>query len=451
MENIDQLHMIGLKKTWIYRILNNLPYVKKVAFPIVVGIFPWLAIRELISSLNSIRNENLLLSETVDNLRNNNARLMFEQKATLVFQQNEISRIPLDEIAGLLNWPEVLVDADRMNGFGGLIRLLSLFSNEENSVSSPSSCWILLAVKNLDQLLEHGYKNFKRTIGHNYFNFLVQKGDPQIQAAESLFPTTIVESCRNAALSIPHDSTFSTSEQFSYNYFILLLWEYVKKIDIHNYLDKVSEPKEGNPLLVSSNGKSMSQDLANSLIEYYSISEAVSFENIKTVLEIGGGYGRNAHVILSLNPNARVILVDIMPALYIAQRYLSSVFRDRKVFAARSFSSYDEVKNEIEAASIVFLLPHQITLLPDKQVDLCMNISSFGEMNREQIEWYFAQINRFTSKYFYMKQWNISQNPFDGLILNKSDYICPESWKEIYSRNCAIQTEFFETVYQVNN
>ncbi|WP_170131739.1 putative sugar O-methyltransferase [Aquicella lusitana] len=357
--------------------------------------------------------------------------------------------IPIDEIAGLLNWPEVLDDVKRMNGFNELIRLFNLYANEKNSVSKSSNCWVLLAAKNCDQLLEHGYNNFKRTIGHNYFNFLVQKGDAQIQAVESLLSEDIIESCRNTALSIPHDPTFPANEQFSYNYFVLLLWEYAKKIDTKRYLDRLEEPREGNPLLVFSNGKSMSQDLANSLIEYYSIDNAISFKNINTVLEIGSGYGRNAHVILTLNPKARVVLVDIMPALYIAQRYLSSVFHDRNIFRARNFDSYEEVRDEIERASIVFLLPHQLTLLPDKQFDLCINISSFGEMNLDQIQWYFEQINRLGS-YFYMKQWDLSKNPFDGLVLHKNDYPCLENWQEIYSRNCAVQNEFFETLYQVN-
>ena len=193
----------------------------------------------------------------------------------------------------------------------------------------------------------------------------------------------------------------------------------------------------------------MSQDLANSLIEYYSINKHFSFKNVRTVLEIGGGYGRNAHVILSLNPHAKIVLVDILPGLYIAQRYLSSIFKDHKIFKARDFSSYDEVKTKIEEASIVFLLPHQLSLMPNKYFDLSMNISSLAEMNVEQIEWYFTQINRLTRQCFYTKQWDVSKNPFDGLELKKSDYPYPDNWQPIYSRNCAVQKAFHETLYAV--
>lgn len=388
-------------------------------------------------------NENSILAEKLATLRNNNAKLVFEQKGIR-------SGIPIDSIAGMLNWPEILSDVDNAHGLSELIRLFSIFSTEETIANTPSDCWELLASKNCDQLLEYGYHNFKRTIGHNYFNFLVQKNDPQIETAESLVPVETIEQCKERAAAIPHDPWFTTNDQYSYYYFVLLLWEYVKKIDVKNHLDSLQEPKEGNPLLVCADEKSMSQDLANSLIEYYAIDQSASFQTINSVLEIGGGYGRNAHVILSLNPNAKIVLVDILPALYIAQRYLSSVFNDRKVFKARKFFCYDEVKDELESSSIVFLLPHQLSLIPDKQFDLAMNVSSFGEMSLDQISWYFNQIKRLTCKYFYMKQWDVSKNPFDNLVITKSDYPYPEKWKQIYTRNCAVQTEFFETLYEVS-
>ena len=176
----------------------------------------------------------------------------------------------------------------------------------------------------------------------------------------------------------------------------------------------------------------MSQDLANSIIEYYSMSEVVSFNNMHTVLEIGAGYGRNAHVTLSLNSHIKMVLVDIFPALYISQQYLSSIFKKKKIFKAQKFSSYSDIKNEIDEADIIFLLPHQLEYFPDKFFDFTLNISSFGEMSLKQIHWYFRQINRLTRHYFYTKQWNVSKNPFDGLELTKNDYPYPATWKQIY-------------------
>ncbi len=383
-----------------------------------------------------------MLEDRVKALRQANKRLLHQQSASW--------GVPLDEVAGLLNWPSLLNGVEISNGFHELVKMMSLFSSQESTVNSPSSCWMLLATKNCDQLLEYGYKNFKRTIAHNYFNFLVQKGDPQITAAEALFDAETLNQCQEAARAIPYDQNFAVQDQTSYFYFQYLLLAYVNRIDQHHYLNRLEEPTEGNPLTIIADGKRVSQDLANSLIEYYAMSEVVPFKNMKTVLEIGGGYGRNAFVLASLNPNMRIVMVDILPALYIAQRYLSSIFSDRKIFRARQFTSFKDVAKEMKAADIVFLLPHQLALLPDNYIDLTINISSFGEMGLEQIKWYFKEIDRITNQYFYMKQWDVSKNPFDNLTITKSDYPSYDHWHEIYQRNCVIQNEFFETLYKVN-
>lgn len=383
---------------------------------------------------------------------NNEAKLVLDPDKNGAYKNKpNAAPISLDEIAGLLNWPEVLNTVDRANGFSELLRLVRLSKQLEDKQQQISACWSLLADKNYEQLLTYGYQNFKRTINLNYFTFLIQQADPQIRTLEALFSAYTRKYCKSIVEQMPSDPTFPAPDQKSYYYFVMLLWKCAKKIDKHGYLNQLQEPIEGNPLLVSTQGKSMSQDLANSLIEYYSMLEIVTFKDSKCVLEIGAGYGRNAYVILSLNPNIKMVIVDIMPALYIAQRYLSSVFSNRNIFKVQDFSTYAEVKEQMEAANIIFLLPQQLLLLPDKFFYLTINISSLGEMKIEQIKWYFKEINRLTAGYFYMKQWNVSKNPFDGLLLKKADYPYPANWQTIYSRDCLVQSEFFEAIYKVTN
>jgi putative sugar O-methyltransferase len=329
------------------------------------------------------------------------------------------------------------------------VRLIGLFTGDTKVANKPSTCWDLLAVKNYDQLLTFGYNNFKRTIGNNYFNFLVQRGDPQLLALEELLPPETLDRCRIEAATLATDPDFPVQDQATYKYFVLLLWEYARTIDAGNYTRILDEPAEGNPIVITARDKRFSQDLANSLIEYYSISEAVDFSKINHVLEIGGGYGRDAFVILSLNPHVKVTMVDIPPALYLAQRYLSSVFNERRVFRAREFSRYAEVKDELGAASIVFLMPHQLALLPKGYFDLSMNISSFGEMDTKQVKWYFKQIERVTAGYFYLKQWRTSNNVFDGVVFKQGDYPYSKNWTQLYARPCSVQSEFFEAMYKV--
>jgi hypothetical protein len=52
------------------------------------------------------------------------------------------------------------------------------------------------------------------------------------------------------------------------------------------------------------------------------------------------------------------------------------------------------VRTEYEAADFVFLLPHQIALLPAASVDLVRQHSSLHEMRLDQITYNLAEIRR---------------------------------------------------------
>lgn len=402
-----------------------------------------------------VRKAKLRLQAEVLALRNQVGQLRAEVKT---------DGMAINDIAGLLNWSNIRDDHERNNGFAELVGQIQLCAShqlrgpndagqiEAGSARFPrtiSVAWQLLNQKNLDQLLKGGYDNFKRTIALNYFTFPIQAGDPQIAWLEAkLSPAERGDSWK-AAQSLPDDPSFHLANQVYYRYFVLLLWTYARRVDRLELLDRLQEPAEGNPVLVPTGGRPASQDVANSLVEYYSMREGVAFERCTNVLEIGGGYGRNAQLALDLHRDIHYTLVDIPPALYVAQRYLSSVFRNRPIFSVRDFSSYEDVREEIERCSIVFLLPHQLSMMPAARFDLALSISSLGEMTREQIEYYFAEIGRVTRGHFYTKQWKKSQNPFDGLVLTEKDYPFRPRWRKLYSRECAVQSDFFEALYEI--
>ena len=150
------------------------------------------------------------------------------------------------------------------------------------------------------------------------------------------------------ALLAPRHEHLKKKHTIFYNTLANLLWAYVEKNDTEGLLDRLSEPREGNPPEVMRNGRLISQDLANSLLEYEAILHPdLDRRDVQTILELGPGYGRTAYVFMTLQPGCRYILVDIPPALYVAQRYLSAVFEDRKIFAFRPFNSFDQVRDEI--------------------------------------------------------------------------------------------------------
>ncbi len=176
----------------------------------------------------------------------------------------------------------------------------------------------------------------------------------------------------------------------------------------------------------------------------------VDAAEINTIMELGSGYGRTAWVYLTLHPGCRYVLVDIPPALYICEKYLSDMFRDRTIFAFRPFEHYEDIKEEYENANIVFLMPHQLELLPDNSIDLFINISSLHEMRMDQIRYYFKVMEKLTRKYFYTKQWKQTTIPYENVVIRQEDYPVDQNWRQIYARECKVQDLFFEALYDLS-
>jgi len=168
------------------------------------------------------------------------------------------------------------------------------------------------------------------------------------------------------------------------------------------------------------------------------------------VVELGAGYGRTAYVICKLVPGVRYVVVDIPPALYVSERYLSSQFGDRKIFRYRRFQDYAEVRTEMEAADLVFLLPSQLELLPAGSCDLFVNISSLHEMKPQSIAYYFAEVERLTRRWFFFKQWKSWTNPEDHLVIAEGDYPVNPRWRRIFWRESPVQTRFFEALFALD-
>jgi putative sugar O-methyltransferase len=333
--------------------------------------------------------------------------------------------------------------------------LRSMFDcfSKGDQIYLPSKFWEFYNDKNIKQIEIEGIENIKQTVARNYFTWLIGIKDNQfhyllrntqiLSWPSIIFGPPAYVSCMN----------LSWTQRVELAIFTRMLWRNVERIDVEGLLNLISEPRQGNPFEILLDGKLISQDLANSVLEYYSIRE--HFKGSKTekitFCELGAGYGRNAHVFLSVFPRGKYIVIDIPPALYVSQEYLSSVYPDKKVFGFRCFDLFEEIEQEFCDADIVFLLPHQAAILPEKSVDLFINISSLHEMQMSQIKEYFNLIDKLTKGYFYSKQWLVSENPIDEIVITKNDYPVPRNWQELYSRRAKVQEQFFEAMYRITS
>jgi len=314
----------------------------------------------------------------------------------------------------------------------------------------PSAFWITLNKRNTEQLNDGpGYDYFKQTVARNYYTWVVSpRKDPQTLFLMRSLPGATVAGCvLSALLSARHRYFRRWRHSFNYNLLTHLLWEYVSRLDQRGELARLPEPMEGNPPQVYRHGRLISQDICHSFMEYNAIAAHADLSQARSVIELGAGYGRTAYLICKLAPAVRYFVVDIPPALYISERYLSNQFAERRIFRYRPFADYAEVRAEIEAANLIFLLPSQLELLPAGVCDLFINISSLHEMKPAAISYYFAEVDRLTRRYFYFKQWKTWTNPEDHLVIGERDYPVNCRWRKIFWRECAVQTRFFEAMF----
>lgn len=336
-----------------------------------------------------------------------------------------------------------------MNRHEGKV-LLDMFEELKKSptIYHPSKFWDNLNKVHLNFLSRIGFNNFKRTVNTKYFDW----GSLGIMVHQfHLMLREFVKGNFDPFInsSFEHTKKFNHLGALTYRVYLASLYEFISQNDYLKIFDKIKEPKIGNPFVVKYKGRLISQDLCNSVFEFYSITGDAHFPKKVKIAELGAGYGRLGYVLLKILPNSTYCVIDIPPALFIAQNYLSKVFPKEKIFRFRPFKSFMDVKKEFEQSRIQFLLPHQIELLPKKYFDLFINISSLHEMTREQIRNYFKQINRLCEGYFYTKQWRKSRVK-DNQFITESEYPIPKSW-QIISRHDRhpIQNMFFDVLYKI--
>ena len=112
----------------------------------------------------------------------------------------------------------------------------------------PAILWDRLNKKNMEQLSRYGYENFKRTIAKNYFTWsLISPWNPQaIFLIKHVKLTTTIKNIFKTFILLKH-KYLTLIESLVISFLTLMVWEYAKKNDDESILEKIEEPKIGNP------------------------------------------------------------------------------------------------------------------------------------------------------------------------------------------------------------
>ncbi|AOR31540.1 methyltransferase [Streptomyces fodineus] len=147
-------------------------------------------------------------------------------------------------------------------------------------------------------------------------------------------------------------------------------------------IEKVRHREVGNPLSVCVDGKSVCLDYLQASLELGFIEKAIDLHGAR-VLEIGAGYGRVAHTMLSNYELAEYCIIDIKNTISLSKRYLREVL-DAEQFAKIRFVQVDEIETAMESF----------------RFDLCINVHSFTEMAPDTVQAYLWLIDRTCTGFF---------------------------------------------------
>ena len=104
------------------------------------------------------------------------------------------------------------------------------------------------------------------------------------------------------------------------------------------------------------------------------IETALELESIKTVVELGAGFGRTAHTLLRISPTiTQYVIVDLAETLKLSLEYLKQVLPDQ------------------DFAKLRFITPDAVASI-DHNFDLLIQIDGFQEMDNDVIDRFYANL-----------------------------------------------------------
>lgn len=181
---------------------------------------------------------------------------------------------------------------------------------------------------------------------------------------------------------IPRASSISELQNLQYRYSM----EMDKQGGLH-ILDSIEDSTLGNPYdYFRINEKSYTLSFLRYFDQMAYVKMHIDSGNLKSVMEIGSGYGGSAEVYVKTFPNIAYFNFDIPPQLYVAQQYLSSVF-PKEVYTYEHFLSNE--KMEPEKYRIFCLPAWALESISDINFDLLINSASFQEMEPDIVKNYY--------------------------------------------------------------
>lgn len=338
-----------------------------------------------------------------------------------------------------------------------LIEAMRLGVAAAPGIYRPGEFWEGLIAANLEMLRTEGIANFKRTVSNNYYNWLVTSPlDPQVRDAlvtwlrrPSLTPLrTRLEEPMSGLRTTDRSGAYALSPFAArrYTWFVGVLWDIAVRGDTHGLTSRLAEPHIGNPVRLRSQGRLISQDLANSIIEFTFAARSGAVGSGARVAELGAGYGRLAHVFAHAHELTYCVF-DIPPALAVAQWYLTRTLGEDRIVPYSRETDFARIQSRLTPGVVAFFTPDQLELFPDRWFGLTQTISTLPEMPAQQSAHYLSMLAAKSGRAVFLKQWRQWRNEADQVDLHEEHYRLPEPWYLHLRRIDPIQPMFFNQLW----
>lgn len=190
------------------------------------------------------------------------------------------------------------------------------------------------------------------------------------------------------------------TDEFVYD----MCWEFCRGRGVAskhaNPLETVGESLAGNPgeFFTTEAGKHFTLRFLNYYLRYAFVSQKLDLDNLGTYVELGCGAGRQVEILKKLHPDMTYLLFDIPPQIYVAERYLSTVFPG-EVVSYRDTHSFRDL-DSLQKGKIHIFGSWQFPLLKDFEIDLFWNAASMQEMEPDVVMNYLSIINQSANHVF---------------------------------------------------
>ena len=273
----------------------------------------------------------------------------------------------------------------------------------QDALFRPTSFWGKASQKISEELCSEGVENFRR-LQTPLSYFVPTYGPPTLglshEQVERLSKVLGEEYPTSKKSQLALHAYLSGHLNALADYRVLLAADDPSRLPhLHNF----TESNCGNPIeQFEFGGRRFSRSSLNYLLGLCLLKKHLGSDELRTVLEIGGGFGTLGEILSQSDiEDIRYIDIDIPPTQFVAERYLANVLGESQVASFTRTSDLASIAiDSLPLASV--LCSWQIERLQGK-VDIFVNFISFQEMEPPVVKNYLKHVMRLGTRWILLR------------------------------------------------